>query len=315
MSSSEYVVALTEADRDYLVRLVKRQAYSGHCGEENAEIRARHDNDDRIERITTALAAASPSSPREREEPLLDNPSVARIHELIEEGDGFWRPCTGCHETEDGYDVGNYPTSRALKSKLGSGCRECGGLGAIWDNTDYADMARFMLAEDKNPTSYELPSGWSVQGDAEAIKELTSLLAPTGEGEAEPVAWRWRQLHHEIDGPITDWTYGPTAPDFSERHRWEVQPLYASPTSGENGKSSSRDHAHSTTDGQGNPTLATSDAPPRSAAEIELLDALWAYRNAKPQCDCGEHSGCGLAAARANADRIIEKFKKEIGLG
>ncbi len=76
----------------------------------------------------------------------------------------------------------------------------------------------------------------------------------------------------------------------------------------------SRDHASPTTDGQGNPTLAASDAPLRSAAESELLAALAAYRNAKPQCDCSPDSGCSLAAARANADRLIEKFKKESGL-
>jgi hypothetical protein len=70
----------------------------------------------------------------------------------------------------------------------------------------------------------------------DAMRAALAAASPSPRsGGGEPVAWRWRQLHHEIDGPITGWTYGPAAPDFSERHRWEVQPLYASPTSGEIG--------------------------------------------------------------------------------
>jgi len=46
-----------EADLGWLRRLVKRQSYTGHCGEENADIRARQDNDDRIERILALLTS------------------------------------------------------------------------------------------------------------------------------------------------------------------------------------------------------------------------------------------------------------------
>jgi hypothetical protein len=62
------------------------------------------------------------------------------IAEQHEEGVS-WRSCTGCHETEDGYDVGHYRYSRVFRCKVGSGCRECGGLGVIVDNTDYSDLA------------------------------------------------------------------------------------------------------------------------------------------------------------------------------
>lgn len=60
-----------------------------------------------------------------------------RIREVVAEGDGFWRTCSGCHEAEDGHDVGHYPFSPEMGCTLGGGCGECGGLGAIWDGTDY----------------------------------------------------------------------------------------------------------------------------------------------------------------------------------
>lgn len=65
---------------------------------------------------------------------------AANVKERLAEGDGVWITCTGCHESEDGYDVGHYPHSRVFGCKMGSGCAECGGLGAVWDTTDYAAM-------------------------------------------------------------------------------------------------------------------------------------------------------------------------------
>jgi len=74
-----------------------------------------------------------------------------RLDDLQEiKGDGFWRSCSGCHETCDGYQVGQYPYNAAMKCHLGSGCHECGGIGAVWDDTDYADMAEFMMAADRD---------------------------------------------------------------------------------------------------------------------------------------------------------------------
>lgn len=70
------------------------------------------------------------------------------ISEQVKEGTGVWRSCSGCYEIEDGYPVGHYRHSRAFNCALGAGCSECGGLGAVWDTTDYADMARFMAEED-----------------------------------------------------------------------------------------------------------------------------------------------------------------------
>lgn len=65
----------------------------------------------------------------------------------LEEGGGIWRTCTGCHESEDGHDVGHYPHSRTFGCKIGGGCHECGGLGVIWDDTDYAAMGEELSSE------------------------------------------------------------------------------------------------------------------------------------------------------------------------
>lgn len=99
---------------------------------------------------STADAACS-----QREAPEAHWPE--RVAYVVGEGDGFWRTCSGCHESEDGYDVGHYPTSTVLGCKLGGGCGECGGLGAIWDDTDYAamadDFAREMGQQINDPTA------------------------------------------------------------------------------------------------------------------------------------------------------------------
>ncbi|WP_257817994.1 hypothetical protein [Burkholderia glumae] len=82
-----------------------------------------------------ASQAAAPASPT-AEVPI----ELADVKETLAKGDGFWRSCSGCHETEDGHPVGKYPYSAILKCYLGAGCSECGGIGAVWDNTDYGAM-------------------------------------------------------------------------------------------------------------------------------------------------------------------------------
>lgn len=72
----------------------------------------------------------------------------SRIHEVIDEGDGFWEACSGCQEGVDGYvSSKDYPYSRAFRCQPGGGCTECGGLGVLWDTTDYDAMAASMLAD------------------------------------------------------------------------------------------------------------------------------------------------------------------------
>lgn len=76
------------------------------------------------------------------------NAIETNVRERLAEGDGVWITCTGCHESEDGHDVGYYPHSEVFGCKLGGGCGECGGIGAIWDTTDYGAMADDMIKAD-----------------------------------------------------------------------------------------------------------------------------------------------------------------------
>lgn len=64
------------------------------------------------------------------------------VEAAINGGDGFWRSCSGCYETIDGH-----PTSHVcpvFKCVRGCGCGECGGVGAVWDNTDYGAMGDYL---------------------------------------------------------------------------------------------------------------------------------------------------------------------------
>ncbi len=73
------------------------------------------------------------------------------VAETIKEGAGFWRSCTGCHELNEGYDTG--PFSKIFECALGNGCDECGGIGAIWDNCDYEDMANYIASTLEQPAT------------------------------------------------------------------------------------------------------------------------------------------------------------------
>lgn len=72
---------------------------------------------------------------------------AANVREQVNDGDGVWRSCSGCFETEDRQNVHGYPHSQVFGCVLGSGCSECGGIGAVWDTIDYGAMADDLNAE------------------------------------------------------------------------------------------------------------------------------------------------------------------------
>lgn len=93
------------------------------------------------EKIAAAKGALAPCTAPAPDAALADMPE--RVKEVVAECDvGFWRTCSGCYETVDGQAVGHYPYSEIFGCTLGGGCSECGGIGAIWDTTDYEDMGR-----------------------------------------------------------------------------------------------------------------------------------------------------------------------------
>jgi hypothetical protein len=92
------------------------------------------------------------------------------ISEQVKEGAGFWSPCSGCYETEDGQPVARYAYSAVMQSPLGAGCRECGGLGAVWDNIDYDELAHIEgLDESVNDEGAEHAEGLSCECCAASV--------------------------------------------------------------------------------------------------------------------------------------------------
>lgn len=61
---------------------------------------------------------------------------------IIKEYGNWWRSCSGCHETNEGQETGDYPFSAVYECHVGSGCHECGGIGAIWDYHSPEDLAQ-----------------------------------------------------------------------------------------------------------------------------------------------------------------------------
>ena len=74
-------------------------------------------------------------------------PDKNRVAEVMQEGGGFWRACSGCQESAEGYvSPSLWPYCEVFQCQPGMGCGECGGIGVVWDNTDYDKMAREALA-------------------------------------------------------------------------------------------------------------------------------------------------------------------------
>ena len=89
---------------------------------------------------------------------------IARV--ASEEGQGGaacgWRPCTGCHETEDGYSVGRYPHSQVFGREVGGGCHECGGIGVVWEY--YSKTSLDAMVKDVTATPSERFAEWIGDG-------------------------------------------------------------------------------------------------------------------------------------------------------
>lgn len=102
---------------------------------------------DEIDRLRAAQAGGVPADTEATELRMIRD----GVESAIAECSGFWRSCSGCYDTEDGHPTRHYPHSAVFGVDLGCGCSECGGLGAVWDNTDYDEMAREMLADSASP--------------------------------------------------------------------------------------------------------------------------------------------------------------------
>ncbi|WP_198386206.1 hypothetical protein [Burkholderia ubonensis] len=125
---------------------------------------------------------------------------LSSVKETLESGGGFWRTCSGCHESEDGHPVGEYPYSEVLQCDLGAGCTECGGIGAVWDNTDYDDMAAFL---DRQEEAAEASQSAATPADERAafIEAYVRTLPPENRAVDPGAAHRFAESVIEACGP------------------------------------------------------------------------------------------------------------------
>ena len=111
-----------------------------------------------VEAIEAALAAARPGEA----EPL--DAALIGVSSTVEEDGNWWKPCSGCYDTEDGHPTQKYGHSHTLKTDVGCGCHECGGLGAVWEYYSEDDLAA--MQEEFLPH----PDDLAVDRFAEAMK-------------------------------------------------------------------------------------------------------------------------------------------------
>lgn len=100
--------------------------------------------------IISAACAAIHALPVAEPEPLAAVdlwPDKEDVSEAMNAKGYFWQTCSGCHETHEGVPTG--PVHPVLGCAVGHGCYECGGIGAVWDTTDYADLSDFLADKDR----------------------------------------------------------------------------------------------------------------------------------------------------------------------
>ncbi|WP_059518958.1 hypothetical protein [Burkholderia pseudomultivorans] len=110
---------------------------------------------------------------------------LSSVAETVAEGAGFWRSCSGCHETNEGHETGHYPYSKILKCHLGGGCSECGGIGAVWDDTDYEAMGRDFERSLVAPSHSPAVAAAAPADQRAAYREALAII---GRGESESSA-------------------------------------------------------------------------------------------------------------------------------
>ena len=112
-------------------------------------------------------------------------PHMAKsIADELTEKSGFWNSCSGCHESHSGVPHG--PWSDMFKCHVGMGCAECGGIGVVWDNTDYSNINE--------------PAALSQPTDAlKVIDDLADNLEETINDFVEVAAMQ------NFEGDVDDW--------------------------------------------------------------------------------------------------------------
>lgn len=141
-----------------------------------------------------------------------------RIAEIVEEDGGCWRACSGCQESCDGcVSSKDYPYNDIFKCQPGGGCRECGGIGVLWEDGAFlrgyadpfvADLASAALAAKPAAADDETPSSADAGKVVHPIialaykvisGEVAGGLTARFDGDSRYVIMPWRQYKHDLN--------------------------------------------------------------------------------------------------------------------
>jgi hypothetical protein len=140
------------------------------------------------------------------------NPATSQPVELLgiadqlAEKSGAWLSCSGCHDLSEGVPTGPY--SEGLKCHLGLGCRECGGIGAVWDNVDYSGIGEQLGQDAPLPAlSLGITKEWfekrtTAEGDLEIGAGLSNLAVTARPKTGPSLVYRpnefddWGMIRH-----------------------------------------------------------------------------------------------------------------------
>lgn len=134
-------------------------------------------------------------------------------------GDGQWRPCSGCYDTEDRHPTQRYMHSNVLGCDIGNGCRECGGMGVVWQDfsqyeTTSEDVSEQAVGDGVAVTITQVRTGvkgadWTPYGmnlpvGTKLYPRPAVATDPHHDGQCE---WKWdgSQLWHK-DRMVKTWT-------------------------------------------------------------------------------------------------------------
>lgn len=155
--------------------------------------------------LAQAPAVQAPAGEESRRSDGIDRQAIAQA---MDQDGGWWKSCSGCHETNEGQETGHYPYSKLFRCHVGAGCSECGGLGVRWEYYSDADLAA--MADElapAQPNTGETGGGWVPISQARHDCTLYELMVPTPTGNG-------------LRDALTSLTIGSNNGDHDGEDRW-----------------------------------------------------------------------------------------------
>lgn len=156
-----------------------------------------------------APRAAVPAEPDSRAGAEISDAAVAKA---IDEDGGWWKSCSGCHETNEGQETGHYPYSELFRCHVGGGCIECGGLGVRWEYYSEEQYAEMEAALHPSPPT------------------ASGAVAPVGEDQISKAAHRVFARLCEFDDRTSPEEYPDMVLVTADELSWLMTEELATPT-------------------------------------------------------------------------------------